>query len=71
MLWSFQHNRVDTFLFTLATDPADVVVGMRQSSVTVTEGDVGSVCAELQTLPVGGTEHEISITINATDLSAG
>ncbi len=71
MLCSFQHNHVDMFLFTLATDPADVVVGMQQSLATVAEGDVGSVCAELQTLPVGGTEHEISVTINATDLSAG
>ncbi len=31
---------------------------MEQSSATVTEGDVGSVCAELQALPVGGTERD-------------
>ncbi len=54
-----------------ATDPADVIVGMQQSSDTVTEGNVGSVCAELQALPVGGIEREILVTINAMDLSTG
>ncbi len=60
-------------MYTFATDPADVIVGMQQSSATVTEGNVGSVCAELQALPVAtvGTEREISVTINATDLNAG
>ncbi len=61
-------------MYTFPTDPADVIVRMEQSSATVTEGDVvGSVCAELQALPVGtvGTEREISVTINATDLNAG
>ncbi len=52
------------------TDPADVIVRMEQSSATVTEGDVvGSVCAELQALPVSGVE--ISVTISTTDLNAG
>ncbi len=54
-----------------ATDPADVIVGLQQSSDTVTEGDVSSVCAELQALPVGGTEREILVTINGTDHFAG
>ncbi len=45
---------------TFATDPADVVVGLEQSSATVTEGDVHSVCADLKALPAGGTEREIS-----------
>ncbi len=58
-------------MYTFPTNPADVSVRMEQSLATVTEGDVGSVCAELQALPVGGTEREISVTINATDLNAG
>ncbi len=54
-----------------ATDAADVVVGMEQSSVTFTEGYTRSVCVELQSLPAGGTEREVSVVISTTDLSAG
>ncbi len=44
---------------------------MEQSSVTFTEGYNRSVCVELQALPAGGTEREISVVIRTTDFSAG
>ncbi len=44
---------------------------LEQSSATVTEGDVGSVCAVLQALPADGTEREISVTMRTTDFKAG
>ncbi len=53
------------------TGPTDVVVGMELSSVTFTEGYTRSVCVELQALPAGGTEREISVIIGTMDLSAG
>ncbi len=71
MLVSFS-ALVDSCVYSsIATDPADVVVGLVQSSATVTEGDVHYVCAGLQDLPAGGTEREISVTMRTMEITAG
>ncbi len=47
------------------------MVVLVQQSAIVTEGDVHIVCVNLQALPAGGTEREISVTISTTDLTSG
>ncbi len=44
---------------------------MVNSSLTFTEGEVSTVCAELQALPPGGTECEISVAITTVNMTAG
>ncbi len=39
-----------------------------ESSATVTEGDVHTVCVNLQALPAGGTEREILVAMRTMEL---